>query len=291
MSEKIIQLRRARQSDKRIVLAFCKRTFGRWGDYLPEVWDEWVKDRKGIFFVAVLGERPVGVGKITVQRPGEVWLEGLRVDPGFRGQGIGRILQDWAWRRALSLRPKFIRYATGSYNKISQHLGMSMGMRIIAEFNEYTARPWPKAETSLVRSKISELDDILRLFLKDRDAANWRGLFLEGWSAWEFDRESLARLIKKKRIYSYYDRGRLAGALAILQSKDGKYFNYCRAAAVDDTYYKFMLREGRALAHLLGARKLEMHLPRSARNLRLVMGTGWRLAMDIWMVILEKRFR
>lgn len=285
-----IRIRRANQLDKRIVLDFCKHTFGRWGDYLPEVWDEWVKDRKGIFFVAVLGKRPVGVGKITVQRPGEIWLEGLRVDPKLRGHKIGRGIQDWSWKWALSKRPKFIRYATGSYNRISQHLGMSMGMRLIAGFDEYTARPLAKKETALVRSSKAELDALLRLFQKDKDAANWKGLFLQSWSAWEFDREALAGLVRQKRVYSLHDDRGLAGAVAILRSKDGKYFNYCRAAARDNRTYKNILREGRALAHLLGAKRLEMHLPKSVRNRRIVKGTGWRKPMDIWMVILEKRF-
>jgi GNAT superfamily N-acetyltransferase len=300
-----IKIRRARQSDKRIVLDFCKHTFGRWGDYLPEVWDEWVKDRKGIFFVATLGQsrpsrlrsmtkidtgRPVGVGKITVQRPGEIWLEGLRVDPKFRGHKIGRVIQDWSWKWALGKRPRFIRYATGSYNKISQHLGMTMGMRLIAGFDEYTARPLAKKETALVRSSKAELDALLRLFQKDKDAANWKGPFLKSWSAWEFDREALAGLIANGQVYSYYDEKGLAGALMILQSKDKKYFNYCRAAARSSSIYKNVLREGRALAHLMKAKRLEMHLPKSVRNRRIVKGTGWRKPMDIWMVILEKRF-
>ncbi|GEM_PF-1399370 len=308
-----IHIRRARQSDRRIVLAFCKRTFGRWGDYLPEVWDDWVKDRKGIFFVAVLGpstfprlpldsargprsgatlgvQRPVGVGKITVQRPGEIWLEGLRVDPKFRGHHIGRVIQDWSWRWAASKRPKFIRFATGSYNKISQHLGMSMGMRLIAGFDEYSAVPRKIKETALVRSGMSELDALYKLFTRDRDAANWKGLFLKGWAAWEFDREALAGLIAGRQVYSYYDDRGLAGALGILQSKDKKYLNYCRAAGRDAAAFKFVLREGRALGRLLGAKRMEMHLPRSARNRRLVRGTGWRKAMPVWMVILEKRF-
>jgi GNAT superfamily N-acetyltransferase len=284
-----ISIRRTRPSDKRTVLAFCKRTFGRWGDYLPEVWDEWVKDRKGIFFVAVLGKRPVGVGKITLQRPGEIWLEGLRVDPKFRGHKIGRVIQDWSWKWALGKRPRFIRYATGSYNKISQHLGKSMGMRLIAGFDEYSAVPRKIKETALVRSGTSELDVLLRLFKRDRDAANWKGLFLKGWSAWEFDREALAGMIAGRQVYSYYDEKGLAGALMILQSKDKKYLNYCRAAGRDAAAFKFILREGRALGRLLGARRMEMHLPKSLRNRRLVKGTGWRKAMPVWMVILEKR--
>ena len=285
-----INIRRARQSDKRIVLDFCKHTFGRWGDYLPEVWDEWIKERKGIFFVATLDQRPVGVGKITVQRPGELWLEGLRVDPKFRGHHIGRAIQDWSWRKALSLKPMVVRYATGSYNKISQHLGMSKGMRIVAEFDEYTTRPLARKETVLVRSRPEELEALYSLFRRDDSADLWHGLMLEGWVAKSLDQRELKKLINERRVYSYHDDKGLAGAVAILQSKDGEYFNYCRSAARNSKIFKKVLHEGRILASLRGAKQMEMHLPKSARIRRIVKGTGWRRPMDIWMVILEKRF-
>ncbi|MCU0607891.1 MAG: GNAT family N-acetyltransferase, partial [Candidatus Edwardsbacteria bacterium] len=94
----LVTMRRARAADKATVLDFCRHTFGRWGDYLPEVWDQWVRERRGLFALAEVRGVPVAVGKITVQRPGELWLEGLRVDPHWRGCGIGRVVQDWTWR-------------------------------------------------------------------------------------------------------------------------------------------------------------------------------------------------
>ena len=33
--------RLARDSDKKDVLSFCKKTFS-WGDYIHEVWDSWI---------------------------------------------------------------------------------------------------------------------------------------------------------------------------------------------------------------------------------------------------------
>lgn len=293
MSDKIkyeagrIKIRPARPSDKAVVLDFCKHTFGRWGDYMPHVWDEWIKTRGGLFFAAAIDDRPVGVGKITIHRPGELWLEGLRVDPKYRGHGIGRIIQDYTWKKAMSLKPRYIRYATGSYNKISQHLGMSKAMQIVAEFDEYTGKLLTAKETVLVPARPKESGEYLRFFNRDRMAKYWKEMYLDGWSARTFDQQALDGLIRQKRVYGYYDQRGLAGGLVILQSKDGKYFNYCRSAALDPKTFQKVLKEGRKLGHLLGAKSTEMHLPKNAWFRKIVKGTGWRKAMPIWMVILQ----
>ena len=282
-----INIRPAKSSDKAVVLDFCKHTFGRWGDYMPEVWDRWIKTRNGLFFAATIDDVPVGVGKITIHRPGELWLEGLRVNPKFRGHGIGRIIQDHTWKKAMFLRPKFVRYATGSYNKISQHLGQSKSMKIVAEFDEYTGKLLKSAETSLVPARIKECKEYLDLFNRDRMAKHWNGLYLDSWSAKTFDKQALDGLIKQKRVYGYYDHRGLAGGLVILQSKDKKFYNYCLAAALDHKTFKAVLKEGRKLGHLLGAKKTEMHLPKTPWFRSSVKGTGWSKAMPIWMLILE----
>jgi hypothetical protein len=283
----LITVRKAKQSDKATVLDFCKHTFGRWGDYLPEVWDRWMREKAGCFVVAAVHGTPVGVGKITVQRPGELWLEGLRVDPHWRGFGIGRVLQDWTWRRAMAMRPAAVRYATGSYNKISQHLGRSKAMRIVAEFDEYASKPLRAGEAGLVAAAAGDLDATLRLFQGDAIQRHWHGFFLDGWTAKTLDRPALAGLIKERRVYLYAGERGPSGALVILQSKDKKYFNLCRAAAADPATFRLVLREGRKLGGLLGATQMEMHLPKAVRARTLTRGTGWRTAMPILMVILE----
>jgi len=282
-----IKIRPAKASDKAVVLGFCRHTFGRWGDYMPEVWDDWVKTRNGLFFAATVDDVPVGIGKITVHRPGELWLDGLRVDPKFRGHGIGRIIQDHTWKKAMSLKPRYIRYATGSYNKISQHLGKSKSMKIVAEFDEYTGKLLASAETSLVPARAGEGRDYLDLFNRDRMAKHWNGMYLDSWSARTFDQTALLGLIKQQRVYGYFDHRGLAGALIILQSKDKKFYNYCRSAALDAKTFQTVLKEGRKLGHLLGAQKTEMHLPKTPWFRNIVKGTGWKKAMPIWMVVLE----
>src|SRR5215468_5486230 len=53
-------IRQAQPQDKAAVLAFCAHTWD-WGDYIPQVWDEWLADPSGCLLVAILADRPVAL--------------------------------------------------------------------------------------------------------------------------------------------------------------------------------------------------------------------------------------
>ena len=134
-----IAIRRARPSDKKVVLGFCRRTWGEWGDYIDKVWDEWVKDKRGFFAVASLGERPIGTAKLTVLNKREMWFEGLRVDPSLRGMGISHLLTAFLAREALKRCAETVRYATGARNRASLHIGKSWGLRRVGRYSILSA--------------------------------------------------------------------------------------------------------------------------------------------------------
>ncbi|MDX1441859.1 MAG: GNAT family N-acetyltransferase [Nitrosopumilaceae archaeon] len=76
-------IREARISDKPVVLEFCKNTFS-WGDYIAQVWDHWISE--GNFFV-IEKKRPIGICH-AVFNSGQVWIEGIRINPEFRRQKL-----------------------------------------------------------------------------------------------------------------------------------------------------------------------------------------------------------
>ncbi len=82
-----IEIRPARSEDREAVLAFSSHTWD-WGDYIEYVWDEWLHDPQGMLFVATSDGQPVGVAHIRMLNKTEAWLEGMRVAPAFRRQGI-----------------------------------------------------------------------------------------------------------------------------------------------------------------------------------------------------------
>ena len=123
-------IRPARPSDREAVLAISAQVWGG-EDYVPEVVDRWLADPDGEFSVATLRGRVVGFSKLTRHGPGEWWLEGLRVDPRYRGRGVARRLHAHQLALVRRIGSGTLRYSTGDGNRASQHLGLSSGFRDI----------------------------------------------------------------------------------------------------------------------------------------------------------------
>lgn len=130
-----LSVRAARAEDKDAVLAFCQNTF-QWGDYIPHVWDRWLNDPNGQLLVGVVNDQPVSVMRVAIHGT-MAWLEGMRVHPDFRRQGIARATEaeGRAWARARGCR--VARLATSIKNLAAQTMLHLSGYQRIAQFNEW----------------------------------------------------------------------------------------------------------------------------------------------------------
>jgi len=81
-------IRKAKASDKKMVLEFCKTTFS-WGDYIVDVWDYWI--REGNLLVLIENNIPVAICHISFFDK-QVWIEGIRVNENFRKKGFAKRL-------------------------------------------------------------------------------------------------------------------------------------------------------------------------------------------------------
>src|SRR5260221_14341119 len=66
------RIRAAQPRDKRAVRALCARIWS--DDYIPDQFDEWVRDRRGRFWVAVDEGDLIGIAKLTLFGGHEAWL-------------------------------------------------------------------------------------------------------------------------------------------------------------------------------------------------------------------------
>ncbi len=188
MSKPNLVIRPARPGDRDRVLAFTANTWDG-GDYINEVFDEWLRDAAGRFTVAELDNRPAAIGKLSDLGEGELWLEGLRVDPAYRKRGIGEALHQHLLDLAQTYGGRVLRYATGRDNAVSLLLGERTGFRRIGEYR------WHAADAS------SECAPPERLTADDGPAlASWLdsplmqsvgGLYVR---LWKWSRLSTARL-------------------------------------------------------------------------------------------------
>ena len=205
-----LRMRDARPSDKRAVFAFTRKTWGGYGDFIPKVWGLWIGDRRGRFLVAELDGVAVGIAKITDFGNGEIWLEGLRVDPRHRGKGIARAINVEVLRTLTRMKPRAVRYCTGQSNWGSRHIGGSFGFKIAARMRYY----WMKTRAGKVKGEFArprEAAEIYRFMLASRFVKMTSGLMAEGWIFRELTPRLVASYIRQRRVMVIRRSGRLAG--------------------------------------------------------------------------------
>ena len=157
-----LEVRDARPEDRDAVFAFCARTWGDDGDYIPDVWDSWLADTTGVTLVGVSQGQPIALSRINMVTPDETWIEGLRVAPEARSQGVGRVMVSRSLVRARELGASVARMFTGATNTASQRLFSRFGFTRIAELAWYTGDALPDdpgEATSAMRPRTAaELD-------------------------------------------------------------------------------------------------------------------------------------
>lgn len=180
--EEELTIRPARPEDKAAVLAFCEHTW-EWGDYIAEVWDEWLADPAGQLMVVVLDGRPVAIVHMLMVAPHECWLEGMRVDPDMRRRGVSKRLNAEAMSEARKLGATVARLAIHADNVRSQQAAAQGGFEQIGTFLHYEApaEPLPGEEQpSLARA--GDLPALMALLDRSTVYPALGGLLYTGWS-------------------------------------------------------------------------------------------------------------
>ena len=181
-------------------------------DYVPLFFDRWAKE--GGFWGAELRGRLVGYGKATELAPGELWLEGLRVDPVCRKQGVGKELSRQVVLRTLNRRPVSLRLATADVNHESLHIIETvMGFKPYTQYRFFLGEPRkPRPGPPLVAPTVAEALDYIR---RSREIAASRGLLPYTWLFRSLDRRYVAELTRCGYVFGYRTAGKLTGLLVL----------------------------------------------------------------------------
>ncbi len=255
-------IRRARASDRDAIIAMASRIWGG-TDYLPIAWDRWLVDRTGVLLTATLGGKPVGVSKVTQFAPGEVWLEGLRLDPALQGRGLSRQINRATFRAAMSLHPKSIRYATGLSNAASRHLAEVRGFWLVARARYLVAPSSPARSLSSRAATQRDFDAVARFVEASECHRAMSGLYGVSWQFPALDRRRLKKLIAGEQVLvlprrgtiravAVHDRGRIDGEICLgyADGGDADIARFARdvrviAARLGETEVSAMLPPGR----------------------------------------------
>jgi ribosomal protein S18 acetylase RimI-like enzyme len=126
-------IRPLRATDKEDILEIAKHTWDG-HDYLHYFFDAWINDRDSHTAAIEKDGHVIALANLRVIENGLTgWMEGLRVHPDYRKQGLASILTHHIVRLAKEIPVERIRYTTAVDNETSLHLGEEVGMK--REFN------------------------------------------------------------------------------------------------------------------------------------------------------------
>ena len=218
-----IAIRSAEVNDRATVLAFCTHTWD-WGDYIDQAWDQWVQNPAGKLLVATTDATPVGVVHLQMLSKDDAWIEGLRVDPAYRRQGIARALNEAALVEVMQQKATYVRMAIHFENEASIQLAESMYLRQVGAFSIYTASPVssqgkPSRQQRTQIATMDDLDDIINYLNVSSIFPLVGGLYYAHFQGLPITAELLEQKINAGQIYLLRRWERIDG-LAIAEPLD-----------------------------------------------------------------------
>jgi len=194
-----LSLRPAQQSDKESILKFCERTFD-WGDYIPKVWDRWLLEKQAKLFTATLNNKPVGVMRVCLRKPGEAWLQAARTDPQYRRRGIATALTNTCLQWAVKSGAKIARLGTDSDNQVAQKVLTTLNFTRISDFliMECEKLQTGEAENS-EWAEMTDLEGVWRFLRNSKTFEASAGLYTMIFEWISLDDDDLRRFIVNKK--------------------------------------------------------------------------------------------
>ena len=234
-----------------------------WGgeDYITEtLWQHWAEERTGRLVVAERDGQVIGLAKITRLGPAEWWLEGLRVAPEHRRQGIAHGLTAHLIEWFEKYGDGMLRLALFSENEASKKLAYAFGMRHTASYRKMVA-PAKAGDYRNFRLLQPQNIDMIDRYLR-RSPMYRVNRFVElDWTLYYLTSDRLASYLQSDyvQVLGWRQFGELHGlAIVFLRSLDARLSydeNSLQIGAVyapDDTTLQAMLRALRGLAAYRG---------------------------------------
>ena len=207
-------VRTADAEDREAVLQFDKEIWGG-EDYIPHVWDEWLRDREGRLYVCTFKDRPVGIGHVDLQDSITAWLEGGRVDPKLRRKGVGTRVAKACMAYARQKGRKIARLATSKRNVASYSLNLKLGFQVISGYVIMVGRPM---ETGAPISRRAQTSEEQKVWTYMRDSPVFEkaaGLYTRLWEWYALTPAVLHRFIEMEKAVIYRPDDAIEGVMLV----------------------------------------------------------------------------
>lgn len=184
-----VRISKAKSSDKKKVLDFCKNTFS-WGDYIEDVWDYWILE--GNLLVLRENKVPLAICHSSFFEK-QVWIEGIRVNEKFRKKGFAKSLVLESELRAKRKKCNISKMLIASNNKKSLNLAKNLKYQKESIWNFYSlpSKKSNKKQDVLIASDNKQISKFLSSKLSS---------YVKSWRWIPLTKKITKKLVNQKRI-------------------------------------------------------------------------------------------
>lgn len=218
-------IRKATREDKEGILGIS-RYIWEGDDYIPYIVDRWIGDENGEFTVVENEEKKVvGFVKMDLLRKGEYWLQGIRVHPDFRGEGLGKLMTEYLINTIKSRGYKTIELSTYVENEESIHIIEKYGFKKKASFKIFYINQKKAVEGAKGYEPAGSFDEVKGI-LDSVEMKAAKGYLSFDWIFVRADEELLRKLFDRKEIYVLREDGEIKSTIILsnYMSKDDSIF-------------------------------------------------------------------
>jgi GNAT superfamily N-acetyltransferase len=197
-----VKVRPARPTDKAQLMNFIKEIW-EGHDYIPRVWDEWLKDKSGRMFVVEADGVPVGMNRVRFLDDGSAWFEGARVHPEFRSQGLASLLGENTMRVARERGLGIFRLTSGSRNRVAHRQIARMSFNVSSRVSVYEPKKGAKfaPENGVRLAGAGDVQRVTNLITESRDFKLGSGVLWDAFAAMSLSPSIIKRLVREGSVW------------------------------------------------------------------------------------------
>lgn len=218
-----MNVRRATHDDYEAVVDMTSDVWAdRGGDYLPDIYHDWLEDEPGRSkktFLAEIDGDAAGIVQAVMLSPDEAWFQSLRVASDYRRRGVSRRLNEatveWARERGATTG----RIMIFSWNAASFAAARANGFEPLAEFRfahpDPDPDPDPDVDAPASHAVSSDPAAAWRYWTHSDARTQLNGLGPapeESWAVRELTREDFDRLADETAVFAVENETGVAGA-------------------------------------------------------------------------------
>jgi len=279
-----VEVREARPSDKEPLMGFIKDIW-EGHDYVPYVWDDWMKDKDSKVLVVLADGKQVGMNHVRFLEDGSAWFEGARVHPDFRGLGMASALGEKSMQIACGRGVNVFRLTSGTWNKQAHRQIARMRFRESSRVSVYvpSERMRLGPQKGVRRGESDDLADVVKTIRRSREFALGSGVMWDVFAAKALTREVIAGALGEGYVYL------AEGALAIAK-QGGEGRENWRQVGFLTGKPEGTVRLVRHFFGLRGRRKVDRRLayvPQGSRVITALRGAGMK--RDYALILFERK--